>query len=216
MREFENARATMLDRQLRRRGISDKRVLAAMAAVPREDFVPPDLAERSYVDSALPIGNDQTISQPFIVALMLEAAEIGPEDRVLEVGTGSGYAAAVLGRLSGSVWTLERHGALFEAASAKLTALGADNVHCRHGDGGGGWIDHAPYDAILVTAAGPSVPQALEAQLRIGGRLVLPLGDRHRQHLVKRTKIARGKFREDDLGPVAFVPLVSEAVHGTS
>lgn len=199
----------MVRRDIRGRGITDARVLEAMAAVPREAFVGVGQARRAYADGPLPIGEGQTISQPYVVAWMAEAAEVGAGDRVLEVGTGSGYAAAVLGRLAASVYTVERHAALARAAARRLRALGCDNVEVRHGDGNDGWSEHAPYDAIVVAAAGRGVPGALREQLRDGGRLVIPVGGRWTtQRLVRERRGESGEFAREELGMVRFVPLV--------
>lgn len=201
----------MLRRHIKARGISDPRVLEAMAAVPREAFVEPGLTRRAYADGPLPIGEGQTISQPYVVAWMVEAAEVVVGNRVLEVGTGSGYSAAVLGRLAESVYTVERRAVLAKAAEARLSELGCDNVSVRHGDGNEGWSEHAPYDAILVTAAGPGVPGALREQLRTGGRLVMPIGGRWAtQRLVRERCGEAGQFTREELGAVRFVPLVDE------
>ena len=203
------ARETMVRRHLAARGIHDPAVLAAMRSVPREAFLPPELAEFAYEDSPLPIAEGQTISQPYIVALMAEALVLRPEDRVLEVGTGSGYAAAVLGRIAREVYTIERHGELADSAAGRLQELGFRNVHVRHGDGTLGWPEHAPYDAIVVAAGGPDVPDALVRQLAVGGRLVIPLGaDRDLQTLVRITRAADGRLHHEDLGGVRFVPLI--------
>jgi len=180
--------------------------------VPREAFVGADQARRAYADGPLPIGEGQTISQPYVVAWMAEAAEVGAGDRVLEVGTGSGYAAAVLGRLADAVYTVERHGVLARAAAGRLRKLGCDNVKVRHGDGNEGWSEHAPYDAIVVAAAGPTVPGALRRQLRKGGRLVIPIGGRWAtQRLIRERCGESGEFTREELGAVRFVPLVDEA-----
>jgi protein-L-isoaspartate(D-aspartate) O-methyltransferase len=205
------ARKLMVARQLAARGILDRRVLAAMRQVPRHLFVPEEVRGRAYEDSPLPIGEKQTISQPYIVARMTELLGLRGDEKVLEVGTGSGYQAAVLARLAGEVFTVERHAGLARRAELTLTALGFDNVEVIHADGSGGWPPHAPYDAILVAAAAPNVPAPLVDQLAEDGRLVLPVGDRHQQALVR---VAR---RGDDLvretfTPVAFVPLRGE--HG--
>jgi protein-L-isoaspartate(D-aspartate) O-methyltransferase len=202
-------RDEMVARQLAARGIRDGRVLAAMRAVPREEFVPSELVEFAYEDSPLPISEEQTISQPYIVALMAEALELRPEDRVLEVGTGSGYAAAVLAHLAAEVSTIERHESLAVAARRKLRELGYANVRVVHGDGSLGWEEGAPYDAIVAAAGGPDVPPALLAQLAPGGRLVMPVGSTPReQTLVRLRKRADGKIAREDLGPVRFVPLI--------
>lgn len=201
-------RERMLRQDLRPGGIHDERVLAAMAAVPRERFVPEALRHLAHANRPLPIGHGQTISQPFIVALMLQEARLGPMDRVLDVGAGSGYAAAVAARLAREVIALERLPALAAACRGALAAAGAGNVRVIETDGSAGWTSEAPYDAILVGAAGPHVPAALRTQLAGGGRLVMPVGARgSAQRLVRLTR--RGTaLQEDDLGPVAFVPLI--------
>lgn len=199
----------MVRRHIKGRGIADPRVLEAMAAVPREAFIGPGQARRAYADGPLPIGEGQTISQPYVVAWMAEAAEVAPGDRVLEVGTGSGYAAAVLGRLADAVFTIERHAVLATAAAERLRALGCDNVNVRHGDGSEGWSEHAPYDAIVVAAASPHVPGALREQLHTGGRLVIPVGGRWSvQRLIRERRAESGEFTREELGAVRFVPLV--------
>lgn len=209
---FATARAAMVDRQIAGRGIADPAVLQAMRDVPRHAFVPDDLQWRAYDDTPLPIGEGQTISQPYIVALMLEAAALRPGDRVLDIGAGSGYACALAGRLAGRVVAIERHARLADAARERLARLGADNVVVHCADGSGGWPDDAPYDAILVAAGGPRVPEALRAQLAPGGRLVMPVGAvRLDQRLVRVTRRGDG-FDEQDLGGVLFVPLVG--AHG--
>ena len=211
MLDVVQARERMVERQIARRGVSDPLVLGAMRAVPREAFVTPGLEEFAYEDSALPIEAGQTISQPYIVALMIEAAQVRPGDRVLEIGAGSGYAAAVMSRIAAEVYAIERHEPLSELARKRLETLGFDNVRLRTADGTGGWPQAAPFDAILVAAGGPGVPQPLKDQLEIGGRLVMPVGDRPRdQRLVKVTRTGASHFEEDDLGPVMFVPLVGE------
>lgn len=199
----------MVRRHVAGRGISDARVLDAMASVPREHFVRADLSNRAYADGPLPIGEGQTISQPYVVAWMAEAAELGTEDRVLEVGTGSGYAAAVLARLAAEVYTIERHAVLAEAARERLRRLGYGNVHVRHGDGTGGWREHAPYDAISVAAAAPCVPESLRDQLGAGGRLVMPVGSHRGGQRLTRERLGKsGDFSREELGAVRFVPLV--------
>lgn len=206
--EDARRRDLMVARDIAGRGVTDDRVLAAMGSVPRERFLPPEMAEFAYEDSPLPIGSGQTISQPFIVALMAAAAELGPRDRMLEIGTGSGYGAAVLGRVAGEVWTVERHRELAEEARDRLDGIGADNVHVRTGDGTLGWPEAAPFDAIVVTAGGPAVPQALVEQLAEGGRLVIPVGgETQDQHLVRARRRGDDLVAED-LGPVRFVPLI--------
>jgi protein-L-isoaspartate(D-aspartate) O-methyltransferase len=203
----QQEREAMVERQLARRGVADPRVLAAMREVPREAFLPPENVEFAYEDSALPIAQGQTISQPYIVALMAEALELEPGDRVLEVGTGSGYAAAILSRIAKDVYTIERHGALAESANEVFGLLGYDNIHVRIGDGTLGWPEEAPFDAIVVAAGGPSVPLSLREQLAPGGRLVIPTGSMRDQHLV-RIRREGDRFEEDDLGEVRFVPLI--------
>jgi len=212
MHDASELRERMVRHQVAARGVTDERVLNAMRLVPRELFVPEYLAEFAYDDAPLPIQEGQTISQPFIVALMIAAVRPGPADRVLEIGTGSGYAAAVLSRVVRQVYTVERHGALAELARSRLAALGYDNVDVLHGDGSLGWPEHAPYDAIIVTAGGPKVPQELRDQLAVGGRLVIPVGrDPRLQHLVRITRVDGERFEEEKLLDVRFVPLVGEA-----
>jgi protein-L-isoaspartate(D-aspartate) O-methyltransferase len=209
MVDLRQAREDMVRRHLAARGIRDPATLEAMRTVPREAFLPLELAEFAYEDAPLPIAQGQTISQPFIVALMTAALELAPSDRVLEIGTGSGYAAAILGRIARDVYTIERHGELADAAAGRLRALGFQNVRVMHGDGTLGWAAHAPYDAIVVAAGGPDVPRALLEQLAVGGRLVIPVGtDRGMQTLVRMTREADGSFRREDLGDVRFVPLI--------
>src|SRR3990172_7116691 len=169
-------RERMVKHHLAQRGIRSRAVLDAFRNVPREAFVPEALAEFAYEDAPLPIEAGQTISQPFIVALMAEALDLVPGDKVLEIGTGSGYAAAILGQMAGEVFTIERHELLARTAADPLTGMGCDNVHVLAGDGTLGWPAHAPYQAIAVAAGGPSVPPALLAQLAVGGRLVIPVG----------------------------------------
>lgn len=193
---------------LKEQGITDPRVLQAMAAVPRHLFVPDGYVEVAYGDFALPIGHQQTISQPYIVALMTEALEISPGDRVLEIGTGSGYQAAVLAELGADVYTIERIPALYEEAKIRLQALGYQ-VHCKQGDGYEGWPEFAPYDGIIVTAAAPEIPSPLLEQLADGGRLVIPLGAGYGyQNLWKIVKEGE-TLHKMNLGSVAFVPFVS-------
>jgi protein-L-isoaspartate(D-aspartate) O-methyltransferase len=202
-------RARMVAVQIAGRGVRDERLLAAMREVPRERFLPPRLAGRAYDDAALAIGLGQTISQPYTVAWMLEAARIRPEARVLEIGAGSGYAAAVLSRLAREVFAIERHETLFAAAEQRLAALGCGNVHLRCGDGSLGWPEAAPFDAIVVSASGPCVPEALQRQLAIGGRLVIPAGPGPReQQLLVVERCAEERWLRRSLGRVQFVPLV--------
>jgi protein-L-isoaspartate(D-aspartate) O-methyltransferase len=211
MTDFVAEREAMVEQQMRRRGISEKPILEAFMAVPREAFVSDDQAQLAYGDHPLPIGAGQTISQPYIVALMIQAARIGPGDRVLEVGAGSGYAAAVISRIGAKVIAIERQGDLAEAARERLRRLGYDDVEIVEGDGTKGWRDKAPYDAILAAASGSHVPEALIAQLAPGGRLVMPVGDPGGvQELIKVTKQPDGILKQENLGGVRFVPLIGE------
>ena len=207
-------RERMVERHIAARGVSSEAVLEAMRTVPREAFVPEELHAAAYDDRPLPIGESQTISQPFIVAMMADAAELGPGDTVLEVGTGSGYAAAVFSRAADHVYTVERHESLALEAERKFEALGYDNIDVAIRDGTLGWPEHAPYDAILVAAASPeAVPPPLKEQLAPGGRMVIPRGrTKFGQELVRLRKSEDGaSFEEEDLGAVRFVPLVGSA-----
>jgi len=209
MLDLSAERERMVRTQIAARGIRNRAVLEAMRSVPREAFLPAGLEEFAYTDSPLPIERGQTISQPYIVALMAAALQLGPGDRVLEIGTGSGYAAAVLGRIAREVYTVERHEELASLAAARLAELGFANVWVRHGDGTLGWGEHAPYDAIVVAAGGPTVPESLLAQLAPGGRLVIPVGEgRGLQQLLRVTREDDGSFRREELGGVRFVPLI--------
>jgi protein-L-isoaspartate(D-aspartate) O-methyltransferase len=209
MTDFAALRRRMVAEQLTPNGVADPRVLEAMANVPREAFVPERLRDQAYADGPLPIGEGQTISQPLIVALMAEAAELRPTDKALDIGTGSGYAAAVLARLAGRVWSIERLEPLAERARATLAAQGITNVEVISGDGSLGWPPEAPFDAILVAASGPDVPPALERQLAVGGRLVMPVGPRGEgQRLIRVRRTAADAWSREDLGGVAFVPLI--------
>jgi protein-L-isoaspartate(D-aspartate) O-methyltransferase len=198
----------MVERQIAQRGISDGRVLAALASVPREAFVSRDLASFAYDDAPLPIGDGQTISQPYIVAFTADALQLTPDDRVLDIGTGSGYAAAILSRLAREVYSVERVDALCRSASERLSELGYDNVHVRCGDGTLGWPEHAPFDAIAVAAVGPHPPPALLEQLVIGGRLVMPIGPDGAQTLMRITRTSRTGYSQEPLVDVRFVPLI--------
>jgi protein-L-isoaspartate(D-aspartate) O-methyltransferase len=207
--ESLRARERMVDLQIAGRGIRDARVLAAMRRVPREEFVDKGLREFAYEDNPLPIAESQTISQPYIVALMLEAAEIGEDDRLLEIGAGSGYAAAVAAQIARQVCAIERHAALVAQARERFRKLGYRNIDLRHGDGTQGWPGGGEFDAILVAAGGVQVPPALKAQLKIGGRLLIPIGEPDEaQELVKLTRRSADNFEEEHLGAVRFVPLV--------
>ncbi len=198
----------MVERQLRARGIQCEAVLEVMGTLPRERFLPPGRIEDAYRDQALPISLGQTISQPYMVAVMTEALQLTASDRVLEIGTGSGYQTAVLSQLAESVWSVERLDGLLESAKGTLQALGAKNVNFRQGDGTLGWPEEGPFDAILVTAGSPCVPESLKAQLSPeGSRLVIPVGDRYLQELIRLTR--RGDdFEEEKLLACRFVPLV--------
>jgi len=205
---FAAARNRMVDTQIAARGVDDPRVLAAMREVPRHRFVPPELQRKAYSDSPLPIGAGQTISQPYIVALMTELVRPRASDRALEVGTGSGYQAAVLSRLVRHVYTIELEETLGREADARLRELGYDNVTVRIGDGYAGWPEEAPFDVIVVTAAPDHVPQPLLDQLAPGGRLVVPVGPTYSvQELQLIEKDANGRLRTKRVAPVRFVPL---------
>jgi protein-L-isoaspartate(D-aspartate) O-methyltransferase len=211
MMQYADLRGRMVDVQLARRGIRDVRVLDAMRRVPRESFMEAGFEEFAYEDGALPIANGQTISQPYIVAAMTEAAELKRTDKVLEVGTGSGYGAAVASQLAEIVHTIERHASLARAAAERLDALGYANCIVHTGDGTRGLPDEAPFDAILVTAGGPSVPDALKRQLVVGGRLVIPVGSfEHEQSLLRITRRSAKDYDEETFGAVRFVPLIGE------
>ena len=201
----------MVSEQLASRNIRDHRVLSAMRAVPREQFVPPEHRYLAYADGPLPIGQGQTISQPYIVALMTQLLELQGDEIVLEIGTGSGYQAAVLARIASSVHTIERHASLAHSAEQALSQLGMENVQVHIGDGTQGLPELAPFEAIIVTAAAPEVPQPLLAQLAEGGRLVIPVGGRRGQYL-QRWRRHADEFKSEMLEPVAFVPLLGE--HG--
>jgi protein-L-isoaspartate(D-aspartate) O-methyltransferase len=201
----------MVEQHIAARGVRSVAVLEAMRNVPREAFLPANLREFAYEDSPLPIAEGQTISQPYIVAYMIEALALEGGERVLEIGAGWGYAAAVLSEIAGEVYTVERIGQLAEKAASLLADLGYDNVHVLHGDGTLGWKEHAPYDAIIVAAGGPDVPDSLKQQLKIGGRLVIPVGtDPRTQELVRVTRLSDEKFKSEDIADVRFVPLVGE------
>ncbi len=198
----------MVERDIAARGVSDPRVLSAMGSVRRGRFVRADMVEFAYEDTPLPIGSGQTISQALIVAVMAEAAEIAPTDRVLEVGTGSGYGAAVLGQLAAEVWSIERLENLANAARVRLGEEGIENVEVLFGDGTLGWPPQAPFDAIVVTAGSPEVPTALRQQLTDGGRLVIPIGPENRGQKLLRIRRVGDDYRVEDLGAVRFVPLI--------
>ncbi|NNF17240.1 MAG: protein-L-isoaspartate(D-aspartate) O-methyltransferase [Gammaproteobacteria bacterium] len=209
--DFSLQRKRMVEEQIAARGVRDKNVLRAMEKVHRHKFVPADLRGRAYSDSPLPIGAGQTISQPYIVACMIEALAIKPGDKALEIGAGSGYAAAVLAELADEVYAIECISALAEMATWNLQAAGYTNVHMLHADGTKGWSEHAPFDAILVSAGAPGVPESLKTQLAPGGRMVIPIGTSMMyQKLVCVTRQKDGSFAQHDLTDVRFVPLVGE------
>jgi protein-L-isoaspartate(D-aspartate) O-methyltransferase len=202
-------RSWMVAQQVEARGIRDKRVIEAMRRIPRHAFIAAAMRREAYEDTPLPIEEGQTISQPYIVALMLEAARLGDRDRMLEVGAGSGYASAIAAQLVAHVDAVERHPRLVELARARLARLGIANVDVHVGDGSAGWPSGAPYDAIVVAAAGPRVPEPLREQLAVGGRLVIPVASGFgAQRLVLVERRGDAEWREDDLGGVMFVPLV--------
>ena len=211
MIDLSKPREEMVEDQVAARGISSEAVLGALRKVPREAFLPEHLREFAYEDVPLPIASGQTISQPYIVALMTEALDLQGGEKVLEIGTGSGYAAAVLAEIAAEVYTIETIGQLAERAASTLRALGYRNVHVVHADGTLGWAAAAPYDAIIVAAGGPEVPASLKEQLKIGGRLVIPVGtDPRAQELVRVTRISKNKFKSEDIADVRFVPLVGK------
>ena len=209
MTDFTTLRDRMVERQIAARGLDDPKLLAAFRAVPREQFVSADYAGYAYQDSPLPIESGQTISQPYIVALTIYAGGIGSGDKVLEVGAGSGYAAAVIGQIAGEVVAIERHHELVELARQRMKRLGYGNVQIFEGDGTLGWPLEAPFDAIVAAASGSHVPQSWIAQLKPGGRIVMPVGAPHEvQTLLKVTKRDDGSLSHEDLGGVRFVPLI--------
>jgi protein-L-isoaspartate(D-aspartate) O-methyltransferase len=202
-------RLAMVRQQIEARDVKDPRVLAAMRAIPRHLFVPEELREQAYNDHPLPIGHRQTISQPYIVAVMTELLDCGPNSKVLEIGTGSGYQAAVLARVAGKVYTIEIVSELAQSSAALLKKLGYHNVYVRHGDGYKGWPEEAPFDRIMLTAAPPAIPQTLLDQLKPGGRMVAPVGRSvFSQELVVIDKDQRGRISRRSVFPVRFVPMV--------
>ena len=207
--EFATHRQRMVEQQLKPRGIKDERVLAAMGKVPREEFVPADVRPSAYEDGPLPIGYDQTISQPYVVAFMTEQLRPKRSDRVLEIGSGSGYQAAILGELVAEIYTIEIVEPLAKSAEATLQRLDYNNVHIKMGDGYKGWPEEAPFDAIIVTCAPEKVPQPLVDQLKDGGRMVVPVGERFAQQLYLLEK-KNGQLKESVTLPVRFVPMLRE------
>src|SRR5579872_181108 len=215
MRDLARAREQMVEKQIARRGVRDPLVLKAMGEVPREDFVSRALRDFAYDDAPLPIGEDQTISQPYIVGLMIQTAAVKPGDKVLEVGAGSGYAAAALSRIVARVHAIERRPALAEAARKRLGELGYDNVDLRVGDGAQGLDEAAPFDAILVSAGAACVPPRLKEQLVVGGRLVIPVGPQGTgQRLLRITRRSADAYETEDFGAVSFVPLIAPGDEG--
>ena len=201
----------MVENQIAARGVHSELVLNAMSKIPREAFVPENLQEYAYDDGPLPIGEGQTISQPYIVALMTEKLLLEGGEKVLEIGTGSGYAAAVLGEIAGEVYTIERLVDIASSATSILQELGYTNVHVLHADGTRGWPEYSPYDAIVVTAGGPDVPESLKEQLKVGGRLVIPVGNHlHIQELIRVTRLGENDFKSEDITGVRFVPLIGK------
>jgi protein-L-isoaspartate(D-aspartate) O-methyltransferase len=216
MTDHSKLRERMVKRQIAGRGVRSVKVLDAMRKVPRERFLPLGQGVLAYEDTPLPIGDGQTISQPYIVAYMAEALALEGGERVLEIGTGSGYGAAVLAEIAAEVYTIERIEGLAIMARAVLDDLGYENVRVQHGDGTLGWPEQAPFDGIVVTAGGPDVPESLKQQLKIGGRLVIPVGgSTWYQELVRVTRITETEFETEDLVPVRFVPLIGEEGWGS-
>lgn len=214
MASFAKARARMVERQLRGRGIEDERVLAAMGRVPREEFLPRAARSRAYADSALPIGSEQTISQPWIVAAICQSLQLSGSELVLEVGTGSGYSAAVLSQLASHVVSVERHGGLSRGAAEVLESIGVANVELMVGDGSLGMPERAPFDAIAVHATAPAAPPALLGQLADGGRLVVPVSSGEADMLTVLRREGES-FEKTVIGPCRFVPLIGEEGFGS-
>jgi protein-L-isoaspartate(D-aspartate) O-methyltransferase len=209
--KFDRMRQDMVEKQIEARGITDTRVLAAMRTVPRHLFVSEALMDQAYSDFPLPIGEQQTISQPYIVAEMTQALQLSPDDRVLEIGTGSGYQAAVLAHIAYRVYTIERLHSLYLKTRRLFDKLGYHNIVTRYSDGTAGWKDESPFDAIIVTAGAPEIPSVLVNQLALGGRMVIPVGTQHVQEMIKLVRDARG-IHKSNLGGCRFVKLVGE--HG--
>jgi protein-L-isoaspartate(D-aspartate) O-methyltransferase len=207
--KFDRQRLNMVEKQIEARGITDARVLEAMRSVPRHLFVSEALMDQAYSDYPLPIGEQQTISQPYIVAEMTQALQLGPEDRILEIGTGSGYQAAILAQIAFRVYTIERIHSLYIKARKLFDQLGYHNIVTRYSDGTTGWKDESPFDAIIVTAGAPEIPNSLVNQLAMGGRLVIPVGDHYSQDLIKIIRSPRG-ISKTNLGGCRFVKLVGE------
>lgn len=209
--DFSQARRRMVETQIRARGVRDERVLAAMAETPREAFIPDINRARAYADAPIPIGDGQTASQPYIVALIAEALALKGDEKVLEIGSGSGYAAAILAGLARAVFAIERIEKLAQSSAEALRRIGAHNVRVRADDGTRGWPEEAPFDAILVSAGGPKIPEPLKAQLAVGGRMIMPLGRAAlAQALVRVTRTSTDEFTKEHLADVRFVPLIGE------
>lgn len=207
--KYDRQRLNMVEKQIVARGITDARVLAAMRTVPRHLFVSEALMDQAYSDYPLPIGEQQTISQPFIVAEMTQALQLGTDDRVLEIGTGSGYQAAILAQIAFRVYTIERIHSLYTKTRKLFDQLGYHNIVMRYSDGTTGWRDEGPFDAIIVTAGAPEVPQALVSQLAVGGRMIIPVGDQYAQDMIKLVRNPQG-ISKANLGGCRFVKLVGE------
>jgi protein-L-isoaspartate(D-aspartate) O-methyltransferase len=209
--DFTKLRHELVDQKIKRRGgIKDPATLAAMRTVPRHEFVPPQIQAMAYLDSPLPIGEGQTISQPYIVALMTQLAELEPDSIVLDIGTGSGYAAAILSRIAQKIYTIERLPMLTENAQTIFKKLGYSNIECKVGDGTIGWKEKGPFDAIIVTAGAPVIPETLLMQLKIGGRLIIPVGDAFSQELFRIRNLGEDKHSREIIEAVRFVPLIGE------
>ncbi len=211
--KFDRLRQDMVEKQIEARGIRDANVLAAMRKVPRHQFVSEALMDQAYNDFPLPIGEQQTISQPYIVAEMTQALQLGPDDRVLEIGTGSGYQAAILSQIAFRVYTIERIHSLYLKARKLFDQMGYHNIVMRYSDGTTGWRDESPFDAIIVTAGAPEIPEVLVNQLAMGGRLVIPVGNQYVQELIRLVRNEKG-VQQTNLGGCRFVKLVGE--HGWS
>jgi protein-L-isoaspartate(D-aspartate) O-methyltransferase len=209
VQDFKKERLAMVEDQLRRRGIHDQRVLEAMAKIPRHSFISPEYQAAAYEDRPLPIGEGQTISQPYMVAVMTQSLELTGGERVLEIGTGSGYQTATLAELAKTIFTVERIQVLIQRAQKVLQNLGYENIFFLHGDGTKGWPENSPFEGIIVTAGAPEVPQMLTSQLADGGRLVIPVGPRYTQTLYKVTRKGN-RFMEEDITGCVFVPLLGD------
>lgn len=210
--KYEKKRLLMVERDIKARGVRDTKVLEAMRKIPRHLFVDEDLRDQAYDDHPLPIGEGQTISQPYVVALMTEALRLRPKDRVLEIGTGSGYQAAVLAEIVREVYTIEIRSGLAQRAEKRLKELGYRNIMVKYGDGYFGWAEFAPFDAIIVTASVNHIPPPLIRQLKDGGRLIIPLGSTIYYQTLTLVRKEKGEVFLEQMGPVAFVPMIGEAI----